>query len=732
MLEKWKLFGLFLLSSAVAEAQFNYSVDQSIPVEIDNKQLVMPWAGGLNAAHTNTLDLNGDSKLDLVLFDRTANKVITYLNQNGQYVYAPDYESLFPKEVDQWLLLRDLNCDGKKDIFTSNPLGIIAFVNTTKPGGSLSWRPFNPNAQNIPRALLTKGFSGPINIKVNAADIPAIDDVDGDGDLDILNFYFIGPGTVEYHQNFAMENTGRCDSLQLQRVSQNWGGFTECACGVVAFEGGKTCTELLSGGRTQHNGGKALVLTDINNDGAKDVFFSEETCSTLYLLNNLGTSSVPVFTSLSSFPTTNPLNLLAYPVPALEDIDFDGLKDIIVSPNISVREYFGTNFQNSMMQFKNTGTQQAAQFSFVKSNFLQSEMIDVGDFSVPALFDYDGDGDQDLFVSNYVKTNLSSQIYQFENVGTASSPSFKLVTENFFQFSALNAYNMKIQFADMNRDAKPDLVLSYTSRNSRTVKMSYLANSSFDKFIVTDPVIKPVDFTFEESENWLVIDVNQDGLNDILLGTGTGALEFWKNDGNTRFSLSNPSYLGLATSTSRQNLAMAVADLDADGGADLIVANQEGVLSIYDNFRTSSTPNGITSIINNKITNQYESRNLGGRVWPTIGNLYNTQQPTLIVGNTLGGLMVLKFEDAAELPAEPEVTIFPNPISRAITKPINIRADRAMSVQFYSMLGQKMSSSYFVPANEDYPINVNLLPAGIYIAQFTWKGKVFTKRFIVN
>jgi hypothetical protein len=732
MVKKWKLFVLSVLSSALAEAQFNYSIDQSIPVEINNQKLIMPWAGGLNAAHTNTLDLNGDNKEDLVLFDRTANKVITYLNQNSQYVYAPDYESLFPAAVDQWLLLRDLNCDGKKDIFTSVSAGIVAFINTTKPGGTLSWRPYNSNSQNIPRPLLTKGFSGNINVKINAADIPAIDDVDGDGDLDILNFYFIGSGTVEYHQNFAIENTGQCDSLQLKRVSQNWGGFTECACGIVAFEGGKTCTELLTGGRTQHNGGKALLLVDINNDGAKDVFFSEETCSNLFLLNNVGTSSAPVFTALSSFPTANPLSLLTYPVPSFEDIDFDGLKDVIVSPNISVREYFGTNFQNSMLQFKNTGTQQSPQFSFIKSNFLQNEMIDLGDYSVPALFDYDGDGDQDLFVSNYVKTSLSSQIYQFENIGTPASPSFKLVTENFFQFSALNGFNMKIQFADMNRDAKPDLVLSYTQRSNRSVKMFYLANASFDKFIVTDPIIKPIEFTFEESENWLVVDVDQDGLNDILLGTSTGALEFWKNGGNTNFSLSNSSYLGIAPSTSRQNLTMAVADLDADGGADLIVANQEGILSIYDNFRTSSTANGITSIFNNKVTNQSESRNLGGRVWPTIGNLYNTQQPSIIVGNTLGGLMVLKFEDAAELPAEPEITIFPNPIQRATNKPINIRADRSMSVQFFSLLGQKMSTNYFVPANEEYGINVNPLPAGIYIAQFTWKGKIFTKRFIVN
>ena len=45
----------------------------------------MPWAGGLNAAHHNTMDLNDDGKDDLVIFDRTADKVITFLNDNNQY-----------------------------------------------------------------------------------------------------------------------------------------------------------------------------------------------------------------------------------------------------------------------------------------------------------------------------------------------------------------------------------------------------------------------------------------------------------------------------------------------------------------------------------------------------------------------------------------------------------------------------------------------------------------------
>ena len=153
---------LFLTLSLFAQAQFTYKLDQSIVVEADGKTLTLPWAGGLNSVQVNTMDLNGDNNQDLVLFDRTTNKILTFLNESSQYVYAPEYEELFPTEVTQWILLRDFNCDGKKDIFTSDPFGIVVFVNTTKPGEQLSWRSFNPGFP-----LLTKGFTDNVNLKIN-------------------------------------------------------------------------------------------------------------------------------------------------------------------------------------------------------------------------------------------------------------------------------------------------------------------------------------------------------------------------------------------------------------------------------------------------------------------------------------------------------------------------------------------------------------------------------------
>ena len=82
-------------------AQFTYTIDQTVPVEANGNTLSMPWAGGLNAAQVNTIDLNGDNKQDLVIFERTTGQVLTYLNQNNQYAYAPAYEALFPSYINQ-------------------------------------------------------------------------------------------------------------------------------------------------------------------------------------------------------------------------------------------------------------------------------------------------------------------------------------------------------------------------------------------------------------------------------------------------------------------------------------------------------------------------------------------------------------------------------------------------------------------------------------------------------
>ena len=74
---------------------------------------------------------------DLFVFDRTGNKVLTYINSGDAFIYDPSYESKFPTDM-RLALLRDYNNDNKKDIFCSVSGGIGVWLNTSN-GSELSF-----------------------------------------------------------------------------------------------------------------------------------------------------------------------------------------------------------------------------------------------------------------------------------------------------------------------------------------------------------------------------------------------------------------------------------------------------------------------------------------------------------------------------------------------------------------------------------------------------------------
>lgn len=731
---------LLLFSPLAMVAQFTYKVDQSIPVEIEGKTLTMPWVGGLNSAQINTIDLNGDGKPDLALFDRTASKVLTFVNNDNAYNYQPAYENLFPDAISRWMLLRDFNCDGKKDLFTANNNGISVYENITAPGAALTWLKkqfFVPASPQAPPGtpgiftdiLLTQGFSI-TNIFPGTNDIPSIADMDGDGDLDIVNIRFVNPGSAEYHKNMSMENFGTCDSLSFVRISTRWGDWEECNCADFAF--GESCTS--SGGRTDHTGGKAIATLDVDHDGDQDLLFGEEDCPLLFLLPNEGTTENADMNTALPFPSAQPVNMPAFIAPYLEDVDFDGVPDLIVTPTLFSRSFISNELNRSVWLYKNTSAGQAPNFTFIKNNFLQDEMIEVGDNAFPAFRDFDGDGDEDLFIGNTGDNQFIGRIAFFENTGTASLPAFRLVTNDFLGLSQLGLFNIKPQFIDLTGDGNLDLAFLATDRVSITASLFYIPGNKPNALDFANQQVQATEFFLANNENIFLTDVDQDGAVDILVGKSTGALELWRNtgfSGSFSYTLEDPAFMGLGSSITRTNLNTFVADLDADGNQDLMLGDQKGTLTIYSNFReTSDLPQPITNVIFDPFTERYISKNLGGRIKPVVANLYNSDRPAVAVGTVMGGLVMLKNDESVPLPEEPALVVFPNPVSTDGI--LSVRSDRSAEIVIFNIMGQQLSAPTFIPANQPTPIRIARLAAGIYIVRFTIAGKIFARRFMVN
>jgi hypothetical protein len=719
-----------LFCSTVAFSQISYSIDQSISV-INQKgeALDLAWAGGLNSTQYNTMDINRDGKDDLVLYDRMAKKVITFLQDNNRWQYAPEYEYFFPSGITNWLLLRDFNCDGKKDVFTGDALGIKVFLNT-QTGASPTWTQlkFSSSANSKSDVLLTKGFSGKINIQLQHDDLPALVDADGDGDIDIFNMRFVG-GTIEFHKNVSKEKYGTCDSLEFERVTQAWGNVADCYCGTFSFNDGECSTS----GRLKHTGGKSLLFLDGNSDQHPDMLFSEAECSSVFLLQNDKGLFDAAISRSANFPADDPAQLISYPAAYLEDVDFDLKKDLIFSSNDFSKDEAESNLAESNIFYKNTGTNSTPVFSRVQNNFLQDRMIDVGDNSVPAFADFDGDGDNDLFVSSNSSDNQTSRISHFENIGNEQSPSFKLANDDYLEFSKRTLYNAKIQFVDVNADNVIDLVFTASDLQKSGTRLYYMLNKGAVSLDFNSQPIVETDFTVNYDENVHLADINQDGIVDVLVGRSSGKLEYWVNTANEtklEFNLVDEDFLKLNTTGFNQNISCTVNDVDNDGLSDLVYTDGNGALNIISDFQSKTDASSkVDDVILNAITNKLVQPNFGIRNFITVANIFGTTKPAIIMGNILGGLSMLKNTDTEPLSETPSVDVFPNPADG--TKIINIKTDRPATVQIISTLGQKINDGFVLQAHQTYQYRMAALQAGIYFLKFDFHNESVIKRIVL-
>ena len=201
--------------NAEAQVIYDYGFKQDISAnvtDVNNLPLGNAWSGGLNSCHFSEIDLNLDGNPDLISFDKSGSKLLTFIN-NGladsiSYTFAPYYRKFFP-ELYGWVKIIDYNGDQKNDIFTYTSGGIKVFKNISET--SLKFK--------LQYAILNSDMGSIIsNIGVTYDDYPAIYDIDGDGDLDILTFFGLGT-FIEMHKNLSQELYGNNDTLIYELIS---------------------------------------------------------------------------------------------------------------------------------------------------------------------------------------------------------------------------------------------------------------------------------------------------------------------------------------------------------------------------------------------------------------------------------------------------------------------------------------------------------------------------------
>ena len=726
MKPKYSLVIGLMLASLFSFSQMVLNRDTSLTFLENGQEFSSPLSGGINAGQFSNIDLNLDGVMDIVVFDKSGNKLSPFINDNGDFIYTPKYRTNFPNLHD-WVLLVDYNCDGKNDIFTYSSGGMAVYLNTSTT--ELEFTLITP-------LVLSDYGSNNLNIYISPVDIPAIADIDYDGDLDVLTFSILG-GFVEYHKNMSMELYGNCDSLVYEFSESCWGLFYEGLNSYILNCPSCICPQITNTTPTnakQKHAGSTLLAIDVDNDNDKDLVLGDISYNNLNLLINGGDNQNAIMTAVDSAFPQNYSNTLAaemhvYPASYYIDVTNDGVKDLIVTTN---SENNSENFESCWL-YENTGQNTSPDFNFIQKDFLQENMIELGTSAFPTFYDYNTDGLLDLVIGNYGYHNPNndpaSSLALFENIGNDSIPKYNLINRDWLGLSTTNlnttlnipALNLSPTFSDLDGDGNKDLIVGDADG-----KVHFFTNNG-GNFQITNPNYQNIDVgQFAQPQ---IIDVNRDGLNDLIIGEQDGTINYLPNSGTTTnaiFDTIITNWGGVDVDQSYISTGFSNPTLyDSSGVYQLFVGSFSG--NIYQFTNIDNNLNGQFTAINSTSSNIWD----GGKSALALADINNDNNPDMIVGNLSGGISFFSSDtlltdttitNVSNQTKNIDFTIYPNPAKNNFT----IKSSETGTVTIKNLLGNTI---YNKKKTEDIlKINISKFSKGIYVVLF----KGLNKKLVVE
>ncbi len=672
----------------ISFAQYSFSRSYNIDVTDGANYLDRAWEGGLNYPIFSNIDFNNDDKMDLVAFDKSGERLLLFDHYNLKF--QPFNKNLV---FNRWVLFRDFNCDGLADIFTGTAGGIRVYKNT----GDLNFV--------LEKSILKSDYINlNSNLYVSNTDIPGIVDIDGDGDLDILTFEING-ARIELHKNLSMEQFNNCNQLSFKLNSKCWGEFTEnpstndiylnqpCA---IPYKKGQY-HDLLHAGST-------ITTLDQNKDGDIEIIIGDIAFNNLIYLNNGGTTSHAVIDTISSnFPSySKSIDINTFPYASYADVDFDGKPDLIT---VSNNESIGDN--KKVVLHKNVGVQQDT-FSFESSQFLIDEMLDFGAGAYPVLIDEDQDGLLDILIGNSGENsngNKIGKIALLRNIGTNANPSYKIITYDYLNLSAIQEAYLYPAVGDIDGDGDDDLFVGL--QNGKIAYYNNTANMANPCiFVLANGFYNAIDVgSFSAPQ---LFDINNDNLLDLIIGEQNGTLTYYPNGGTSSiadFSFKEDNFGGITTQDFSIGAFYGYSTPHFFKDRDttrILVGSENGGIYYYQNMDSLQMGNIKLTSVN------FENTKDGDRSAIITHDLNKDNYMDLFIGNLSGGLAYhqgiapVAIESMIDIP-EVKFTIHNNQLEL-----INLQFDK---ISVYSISGKLIKSV----TNNNNTISIANISKGIYV-----------------
>ena len=708
-----------LLSCFQSSAQQFFHQSQDLIISKNGTNLVNPWAGGANVPQLSAIDLNKDGILDLIIFDKNGDQINCFINNGTQgevdYHYAPEYNALFPP-LEDWVLLRDYNCDGKMDIFTSEN-GAIRLYKNVNSTDELSFE--------LIGTILTDRGSGPTNLYVSSVDIPHIGDLDFDGDLDILTFSIIG-SNVEWHKNNSIEKYGICDSLDFTLADFCWGDFSENFSdnSVTLNDCGKSQS---SNPKEAKHSGSTVTALDLNNDSYFELLLGDVTFDNMVMLENSASTENALMVSQDvNFPSYNTsINLTKFPAAYFLDLNNDDQKDLIITPNGNNVSH---NYENIWF-YENDSPNDEVHLNLVQTNVLLDEMIEVGSGAHPVFFDYNKDSLMDLIVANYgyyiTGGNFNSQLALYKNIGTLTEPKFEWITDDYGGLGLLNFENNIIPtFGDIDNDGDQDMLLGDSDGKLHLMKNIEI-NGEANFFMNS---VNYFDIDVGSFASPFLVDLDRDGDLDLIIGSRQGQIFHYENQGDASegdFVLINDTLGNINLTDPIYNTAYTTPTIiDSEDGYELFIGTEKGHLYHYKDL--DDNLEGSFQLVTDSM--QLYSKSI--KTAPALYDLNNDGWNDMLIGLYTGGVHLLFGADLNEFSTTElkikSLNVYPNPSKGEFT----ISSTKLVSsIYVYSLSGKEVLRNY-----NSSTFNLSGLTAGLYFVKALFEDETiqYTKVSLIK
>ena len=365
-------------------------------------------------------------------------------------------------------------------------------------------------------------------------------------------------------------------------------------------------------------------------------------------------------------------------------------------------------------------------------------MIDVGENAVPALADYDADGDLDLFIGNRGKLQADgfyAGLYLYENVGTSNQPSFQFVTSNFLDLADWKLQELKPYFTDINQDGKTDLLISGRESVSRETRLYALINQANlgEVWEFQPEQRQSLTLPFRSEDNLAFYDVDQDQRVDVLVGKQSGNLIYYRNmsaDFPPQWDQVNDSFAGIERNAQGLFLSAAIISTNGSGSLEIISTNSSGSLLLRP-LPESAAP-ADTVVVQNSLLSETVAVRLGRQSWLTTGQILGGST-TIAIGSQRGGVSLLNLNREGASGEEITLNIFPNPATDSDLT--TVQANRAVKRIQVISVGGRVVHEYPVPQPiSRLNIDSRVLPAGLYLVRvfFNQGGAASAKLLVGN